>query len=104
MKIYRTIAVFAICFFLATSNFLTGLSPLEAMPLDSDVNQNNTSGLSIEESNDDSVDSKMSVVPDLGDDQAFPFIPGFGKNSGKDWEIFCDKGLTKKLESTISNY
>ena len=35
-------------------------------------------------SNDEIDRSKISEVPDLGDDQAFPFIPGFGKNSGKD--------------------
>ena len=33
----------------------------------------------------DSIDGlKTNAEPDLGDDQAFPFIPGFGKNSGKD--------------------
>ena len=47
----------------------------------------------IEESSDSLNGSKTSAAPDLGDDQAFPFIPGFGKNSGKDWLFFCWKVL-----------
>ncbi len=51
----------------------------------SENTEENSLGIVIEETNDSSDDSKTSSVPDLGDDQAFPFIPGFGKNSGKDW-------------------
>ena len=36
------------------------------------------------ESVETSDSSIASAVPDLGDDLTFPFIPGFGKNSGKD--------------------
>ncbi len=41
-------------------------------------------GIVIEETTDAFDGTKTSEAPDLGDDQAFPFIPGFGKNSGKD--------------------
>ena len=44
----------------------------------------NTMGIIIEESSDGIENTKTSQAPDLGDDQTFPFIPGFGKNSGKD--------------------
>jgi hypothetical protein len=50
----------------------------------SDMNEDNSMGIVIEESSDALDGSKTSAAPDLGDDQAFPFIPGFGKNSGKD--------------------
>ena len=50
----------------------------------SDMNEDNSMGIVIEESSDALDGSKISAAPDLGDDQAFPFIPGFGKNSGKD--------------------
>ena len=52
--------------------------------MDSNYNDNNSIGIVIEESSDALDGSKTSAAPDLGDDQAFPFIPGFGKNSGKD--------------------
>ena len=59
----------------------------------SNMNEDNSMGIVIEESSDAMNGSKTSAAPDLGDDQAFPFIPGFGKNSGKDWSSFCLKGL-----------
>ena len=52
--------------------------------MSSDMNEDNSMGIVIEESSDTLDGSKTSSAPDLGDDQAFPFIPGFGKNSGKD--------------------
>ena len=58
--------------------------PTYGMQMDSDINEENSLGIVIEESA--TIDnSKTSSAPDLGDDQTFPFIPGFGKNSGKDW-------------------
>ena len=57
----------------------------------SDMNEANSMDIVIEESSEDLDGSKTSIAPDLGDDQAFPFIPGFGKNSGKDWSSFCLK-------------
>ena len=53
----------------------------------SDLNEDKPMGIVIEESSDSLVGSDTSAAPDLGDDQAFPFIPGFGKNSGKDWSV-----------------
>tara|TARA_Y100001968_G_scaffold227948_1_gene210715 strand:- start:320 stop:580 length:261 start_codon:yes stop_codon:yes gene_type:complete len=44
----------------------------------------NQLGIVIEKSNETIARSNDNEVPDLGDDQTFPFIPGFGKNSGKD--------------------
>ena len=56
-----------------------------------EAKEENSMGSVIEESSNAMDGSETSAVPDLGDDQAFPFIPGFGKNSGKDWSSFCLK-------------
>ena len=56
--------------------------------MSSDNKEDNSMGIVIEQSVNDFDGTKSSVEPDLGDDQAFPFIPGFGKNSGKDWSNF----------------
>tara|TARA_Y100001968_G_scaffold8484_1_gene7118 strand:- start:443 stop:703 length:261 start_codon:yes stop_codon:yes gene_type:complete len=44
----------------------------------------NQLGIVIEKSSETIAGSNDNEIPDLGDDQTFPFIPGFGKNSGKD--------------------
>tara|TARA_Y100001968_G_scaffold179296_1_gene164103 strand:- start:436 stop:612 length:177 start_codon:yes stop_codon:yes gene_type:complete len=56
----------------------------QAAQMSTDINDNNLMDIVIEEKSGSLNLSKNSVEPDLGDDQAFPFIPGFGKNSGKD--------------------
>ena len=82
--------IFKICSFLLTplfivsSIFFTCINSLEAAQLNADNMEENSLGIIIEETNDSLKGAKKSEVPDLGDDQAFPFIPGFGKNSGKD--------------------
>ena len=43
-----------------------------------------TSEITTENSSNSIENDDQNNIPDLGDDQAFPFIPGFGKNSGKD--------------------
>ena len=67
--------------------------------MSSDNKEDNSMGIVIEQSVNDFDGTKSSVEPDLGDDQAFPFIPGFGKNSGKDWLSFLHYSLnyTKKI-------
>ena len=54
------------------------------------MNKDNSMGIVIKKSSEHLDGSKSSAAPDLGDDQAFPFIPGFGKNSGKDWLSFVE--------------
>ena len=56
----------------------------QAAQMSTDINDNNLMDIVIEEKSGSLNLSKNSSEPDLGDDQAFPFIPGFGKNSGKD--------------------
>ena len=82
-KIFRAASFLALSIFIA-STFLSGINPVEAAQMGSDINEDNSMGIVIEESSDAMDGSKTSAAPDLGDDQAFPFIPGFGKNSGKD--------------------
>ena len=61
-----------------------GISPIQAAQINTGDNGENSLGIVIEKSTETIDSLKTSSEPDLGDDQAFPFIPGFGKNSGKD--------------------
>ena len=70
--------------FLVSTTIFSGINLAEAVQMDSELNEENSMGIVIEESSESLNGSKISAAPDLGDDQAFPFIPGFGKNSGKD--------------------
>ena len=92
-KIFRAASYLALSIFIASSTFLSGITPVLSAQMGSDMNEDNSMGIVIEESSDVLDGSKTTAVPDLGDDQAFPFIPGFGKNSGKDWSSFCLKRL-----------
>ena len=83
-KIFKTASFLALAIFIASSTIFSGITPVEAAQMGSDMNEDNSMGIVIEESSDALDGSKTSAAPDLGDDQAFPFIPGFGKNSGKD--------------------
>ena len=83
-KIFRAASFLALSVFLTSTTIFSGTIPAAAAQMGSDMNEDNSMGIVIEESSDSINGSKTSAVPDLGDDQAFPFIPGFGKNSGKD--------------------
>ena len=83
-KIFRAAGYLALSIFITSTTFFSGIKPVVAAQMGSDMNEDNSMGIVIEESSDSLNGSKTSAAPDLGDDQAFPFIPGFGKNSGKD--------------------
>ena len=83
-KILRNSTLIAISIFTAFSTFFLGIAPVQSSQMTSITNEDDSMAIVIEESNDGLEGSKTSIAPDLGDDQAFPFIPGFGKNSGKD--------------------
>ena len=83
-KIFRAASFLALSVFLTSTAIFSGINPAAAAQMGSDMNEDNSMGIVIEESSDALDGSKTSAAPDLGDDQAFPFIPGFGKNSGKD--------------------
>ncbi len=83
-KIFRATSFLALSLFIAYYTIFSGISYAQASQMGSDDNKNNSMGIVIEESSDAIDGSKTTSTPDLGDDQAFPFIPGFGKNSGKD--------------------
>ncbi len=83
-KIFRASSFLALSIFIASATIFSGINPVVAAQMDSDMKADNSMGIVIEESSDALDGSKTSTAPDLGDDQAFPFIPGFGKNSGKD--------------------
>ena len=51
--------------------------------MNSEDDGENPMGIVIKESNKSQASSSANDLPDLGDDQAFPFIPGFGKYSSK---------------------
>ena len=83
-KIFRAASFLALSVFFVSTAIFSGINPVAAAQMGSDMNEENSMGIVIEESSDSLNGSKTSAAPDLGDDQAFPFIPGFGKNSGKD--------------------
>jgi len=83
-KILRASSFIFLSFFIASSTFFSGIAPAQANLMSSDNYEDNSMGIVIKESSDSLDGSKTIAAPDLGDDQAFPFIPGFGKNSGKD--------------------
>ena len=83
-KIFRAASFLVFSFFIVSTTMFSGTIPAVSSQMSSDMNEDNTMGIVIEESSDSLDGSKTSASPDLGDDQAFPFIPGFGKNSGKD--------------------
>ncbi len=70
--------------FLMSSFIFTGPSSTQAMDMNNRDSDENSLNIVIDKSNESLDGAKVSKAPDLGDDQAFPFIPGFGKNSGKD--------------------
>ncbi len=83
-KIFRAASFLALSVFIASTTIFSGINPVVSTQMGSDMKEDNSMGIVIEESNISLDSSKTSSAPDLGDDQAFPFIPGFGKNSGKD--------------------
>ena len=83
-KIFRAASFLALSVFLVSTTIFSGINQVVDSQMGSDMNEDNSMGIVIEESSDSKNGSKTSAAPDLGDDQAFPFIPGFGKNSGKD--------------------
>ena len=83
-KILRASSFIFLSIFIASSTLFSGLSQVVAAQMGSDNTDDKSMGIVIEESSEDLDGSKTITAPDLGDDQAFPFIPGFGKNSGKD--------------------
>ena len=83
-KIFRATSFLIFSFFIASTTIFSGIDTVVASQMGSNMNEDNPMGIVIEESSDALDGSKTSAAPDLGDDQAFPFIPGFGKNSGKD--------------------
>ena len=86
-KIFRAISIISLSIFISSTSLFFDVLPVDSAQMDMDSNENISMGIVIEESSDALVGSKTNAAPDLGDDQTFPFIPGFGKNSGKDWSI-----------------
>tara|TARA_Y100000589_G_C26940475_1_gene542180 strand:- start:125 stop:382 length:258 start_codon:yes stop_codon:yes gene_type:complete len=82
-KILKIGSFLTLSFFITFSILFASINPLYAL-MDQDNIEDNSLGIVIEETSDGTDRSTTSVAPDLGDDQTFPFIPGFGKNSGKD--------------------
>ena len=83
-KILRSCFFIILSIFITLSTLFTSKNTVEALQTSSDNTEENGLGIVIEESSDPLDSSKTIAAPDLVDDQVFPFIPGFGKNSGKD--------------------
>ena len=83
-RILRASSYIFLSIILSSSYFFSGVPPIQAAQMNTGDNGENPLGITIEKSTETIDSLKTTSVPDLGDDQAFPFIPGFGKNSGKD--------------------
>ncbi len=83
-RILKALSFTCLTIFITSCALFSEISPAISAQMIPESNGDNTVGTVIEESKDNSDSSKTNNIPDLGDDQAFPFIPGFGKNSGKD--------------------
>ena len=83
-NISRASFVLLLSIFLFSLSLFSRVAPNQATQMISGNDVDNSIGIVIEESAQTIDESKNSTSPDLGDDQAFPFIPGFGTNSGKD--------------------
>ena len=83
-KILKFFSSLVLSIFFFIFSFLIGFTPVFADQVGLKENHDNSLGIIIEESSETRDGSKNTSTPDLGDDQTFPFIPGFGKNSGKD--------------------
>ena len=79
-KILKLHSLFFISVFLISSIILAGRTTVDASQMDSMDNGDNPLGIVIEESNKNDNSPKITALPDLGDDQVFPFIAGLGSN------------------------
>ncbi len=70
--------------FIVSNILLSEVSQALESQMNHETSLDNFISIEIEESRDTLDESKTNSSPDLGDDQTFPFIPGFGKNSSKD--------------------
>ena len=77
-------SLFFLTIVFAITYMFSGVAPIRAAQLNPIDDINNSMEIVNDDSSDMTNNSKTISIPDLGDDQAFPFIPGFGKNSGKD--------------------
>ena len=84
IKILRVSNLILLNICIVSFTMFSGISVAQASQMGTDINDDKSMDIVIEENSGSLNLSKNSVEPDLGDDQAFPFIPGFGKNSGKD--------------------
>jgi len=83
-KILRTSSFLLLSLFITTSILISGVITIGATQVSDENNLDNKSNIVIKDSSNTISNESLTNTPDLGDEQAFPFIPGFGKNSGKD--------------------
>ena len=83
-KIIRTSSFFLLSLFITTSILISGVITIGATQISDENNLDDKSNIVIKDSSNTISNESLTNPPDLGDEQAFPFIPGFGKNSGKD--------------------
>tara|TARA_Y100001968_G_C18895378_1_gene498158 strand:- start:31 stop:291 length:261 start_codon:yes stop_codon:yes gene_type:complete len=83
-KILRVSSFYFLSIFVAASTIFYIASPSIAAQISSGNEIDSSKGIIVEESSETIDGHKTNTIPDLVDDQTFPFIPGFGKNSAKD--------------------
>ena len=83
-KILRTSSFLLLSLFISTSILTSGAITIGATQISDENNLDNKTNIVIKDSSNIKSNDSLTNTPDLGAEQAFPFIPGFGKNSGKD--------------------
>ena len=78
-RILRDFSYIFLTIFLCTSTMFSGVSTSQAVQTGTGDNGDNSLGIKIEESTEKTESLNTIAENDLGDDQSFPFIPGFGK-------------------------
>tara|TARA_B100001250_G_scaffold249413_1_gene214391 strand:- start:1404 stop:1652 length:249 start_codon:yes stop_codon:yes gene_type:complete len=79
-RILKSTSYILLSIFIATTTIFTSVYPVYSAQIRSGNNIDQSLDIEIEDSSETIDSLKNSNKIDLGDDQTFPFIPGFGKN------------------------
>tara|TARA_Y100001968_G_C19386680_1_gene733215 strand:- start:677 stop:937 length:261 start_codon:yes stop_codon:yes gene_type:complete len=83
-KIFNSLTSLLTIALIFSSTLFSAINPVLADQAITNRDAEKQINIETEESVNSSDSSTANAVPDLGDELTFPFIPGFGKNSGKD--------------------
>ena len=79
-RLFKAAIYICLSIFLFTTTIFSEVASIQAVQIKTDDNVKNKLGIVIEDSNEEINNLNKNDEIDLGDDQTFPFIAGFGKN------------------------